>query len=211
MPTYLVNSCLDNTQYTVESSFVIQLGDIISFYEVLESILCGVIVGEIPPEPTTYQVNGSHTDCCTCYTESGYQSFVFSGCSVDETFYVDITEFCTLYGDTPLLNRVFKIYDEINDVSYCAEFIGLDVITANPNYQVDSGEGPFQNCEECPDSDIPRSANTESTVCVICCDCGATGSTINIITPPHPQWTDQYGTQVTQLNMITIGGNGLNS
>jgi hypothetical protein len=57
----------------------------------------------------------------------------------------------------------------------------------------------------------PRSANTESTVCEICCECGATGSTTNIITPPHPVWTDGYGTAVTQLNMIVIGGNGLNS
>jgi hypothetical protein len=211
MPTYLVNSCLDDAQYTVESSLVFQLDDIVSFYIDIESMLCGVIVTEITPEPTEYQVNGPHTDCCTCYTDSGYQSFVFTACSVDETFYVDITEFCNLYGSNPLLNEVFKIYDEINDVSYCAQFIGVSVEPPNSVYQVDSGEGPFQTCEECPDTDIPRSANTESTVCEICCDCGATGSTINIITPPHPVWTDGYGTAVTQLNMIVIGGNGLNA
>ena len=73
----------------------------------------------------------------------------------------------------------------------------------------------YLNCficnEENPDI-APRSANTETTVCEICCDCGATGSTVNQITPPHPVWTDGYGTPVTQLNMIVLGGpNGLNA
>jgi len=52
----------------------------------------------------------------------------------------------------------------------------------------------------------PRSANTEVFICIP--DCYFTGSTA--VTPPHPVWTDGYGTPVTQLNMITIGGNGLN-
>jgi len=72
----------------------------------------------------------------------------------------------------------------------------------------------YFNCTFCEsfDPNAPRSANTESFVCVICCDCGATGSTVNQVSPPHPVWTDGYGTQVTQLNMITLGGmNGLNS
>ena len=50
------------------------------------------------------------------------------------------------------------------------------------------------------------SANTEVIVCIT--DCNFTGSTQVI--PPHPIWTDGYGNEVTQLNMITIGGNGLN-
>jgi hypothetical protein len=73
----------------------------------------------------------------------------------------------------------------------------------------------YLNCFICSDENpdnAPRSANTESTICEICCDCGATGSTVNQITPPHPVWTDGYGTPVTQLNMIVLGGpNGLNA
>jgi len=42
-----------------------------------------------------------------------------------------------------------------------------------------------------------------------------TGDTVGEIVTwdlPHPVWTDGYGTQVTQLNMITLGGpNGLNN
>jgi hypothetical protein len=54
---------------------------------------------------------------------------------------------------------------------------------------------------------IPRNSGVEVTVCVELCD----QSVVSVI-PPHPEWTDGYGTQVTQLNMITIGGpNGLNN
>ena len=34
---------------------------------------------------------------------------------------------------------------------------------------------------------------------------------IYTITPPRPSWTNNYGTEVIELNMITIGGNGLNA
>jgi hypothetical protein len=69
----------------------------------------------------------------------------------------------------------------------------------------------YDDCVECR-GDVPRSANTEYEVCEICCDCGATGSTINLLTPPHPIYTDGYNTPVSQLNMVVLGGpNGLNS
>ena len=69
----------------------------------------------------------------------------------------------------------------------------------------------YFNCTFC-DVNPPRSANTEVFVCEVCCECGATGTTVNQITPPHPVWTDGYGTPVTQLNMIVLGGpNGLNN
>jgi hypothetical protein len=42
--------------------------------------------------------------------------------------------------------------------------------------------------------------------------CTPEGNTVVSVNPPHPEWTDGYGTQVTQLNMITLGGqNGLNN
>ena len=71
----------------------------------------------------------------------------------------------------------------------------------------------YFNCTFCEsfNPNAPRSANTETLVCVTCCPCdGTSGSTFSVI-PPHPVWTDGYGTPVTQLNMIVIGGiNGLN-
>jgi hypothetical protein len=35
---------------------------------------------------------------------------------------------------------------------------------------------------------------------------------VNSVTTPHPVYTDGFGTPVTQLNMVVLGGiNGLNS
>ena len=69
----------------------------------------------------------------------------------------------------------------------------------------------FDNCDECI-IDIPRSANTLVTICVEICTTGDTGTSVVSVNPPHPVYTDGYGTPVTQLNMVTLGGpNGLNN
>ena len=68
----------------------------------------------------------------------------------------------------------------------------------------------YFNCTFCESSVVnsPRSANTETFICIP--DCEFTGSTA--VAPPHPVWTDGYGTPVTQLNMVVLGGpNGLNA
>jgi hypothetical protein len=72
----------------------------------------------------------------------------------------------------------------------------------------------YFNCTFCETTIVnpPRSANTETYICNYCCDCGASGETITQIVPPHPIWSDGYGTWVTQMNMVLIGsGNGLNA
>jgi hypothetical protein len=68
----------------------------------------------------------------------------------------------------------------------------------------------YENCDACS-VQLPRSANTESNVCVIICN--TTGGTEAILVePPHPVWTDGNGAAVTQLNAITLGGMyGLNA
>ena len=73
----------------------------------------------------------------------------------------------------------------------------------------------FDSCYECTtlfDYESPRSAYTEQIICLQVCD-GISGSTIVVaVNPPHPVWTDNYGTEVTQLNAVTLGGiNGLNN
>lgn len=52
---------------------------------------------------------------------------------------------------------------------------------------------------------LPLSANTENTVCQELCD-----QSVISITPQHPTWTNEYGKEVVQMNMVLIGGNGLN-
>jgi hypothetical protein len=73
----------------------------------------------------------------------------------------------------------------------------------------------FNSCYECTtlfDYESPRSAYTEQIICVQVCD-DMSGSTVVVaVNPPHPVWTDNYGTEVTQLNAVTLGGiNGLNN
>ncbi len=53
------------------------------------------------------------------------------------------------------------------------------------------------------------SANTLSTVCVQVCTPDG-GTTVVSVNPPHPTWSSQDGGDVLQLNMVLIGGNGLN-
>jgi len=59
--------------------------------------------------------------------------------------------------------------------------------------------------------EVPISANTENTVCVSCCTSGNC-NTVTVVIPPHPQWTNEKGRTVIQMNAITLGGpNGLNN
>jgi hypothetical protein len=51
------------------------------------------------------------------------------------------------------------------------------------------------------------SANTEVFICLP--ECSTSGVTETKV--PHPVWTDGYNNSITQLNMVTIGGNGLNN
>jgi hypothetical protein len=51
------------------------------------------------------------------------------------------------------------------------------------------------------------SANTEVTICESLCD-----GSVEVLTPPHPVYSDLTGGTVVQLNMVTLGGpNGLNN
>lgn len=89
---------------------------------------------------------------------------------------------------------------------------------ANPCPQIPTGTTAiitnyYDICYDCtPDNpEPPRSAGTESTICVICYDV-LSGETVTVVSPPHPVWTDSRGIAVTQLNAITLGGmNGLNN
>lgn len=92
-----------------------------------------------------------------------------------------------------------------NESCLCFEVIG----TVTEPYPFNFGiSGPYSDCN-CQEP--PRSAGTESTICVICNDV-ISGETATSVNPPHPVWTDSRGTAVTQLNAIALGGmNGLNN
>ena len=93
-------------------------------------------------------------------------------------------------------------------------YILLNTCPLEPNYSTITPVSTYYNCIECAfdNTRFPRSANTETLICVVCCDCGSSGSTITQVAPPHPVYTDQYGTDVTQMNMVVLGGpKGLNN
>jgi hypothetical protein len=93
-------------------------------------------------------------------------------------------------------------------------YILLNNCPLEPNYNTITPVSTYYNCIQCvfDNTRFPRSANTETLICVVCCDCGSSGSTITQVAPPHPVYTDQYGTDVTQMNMVVLGGpKGLNN
>jgi len=63
----------------------------------------------------------------------------------------------------------------------------------------------FDDCETCNGYIIPISANTEYIDCLFC-----NGDAL-LVDAPHPVWTGLNGGAVTQLDAVTIGGNGWNS
>ena len=206
MPNYIINQCLTNEQFVI-SAVTLTEGATIEF-DISEARFCGTVGVETESEETPNIVLiGPHTNCCTCLsglTES--LNFNFKICGTEDEINIEATNFCSGYT-APTTGITYEIQFG-SDVPFCATFQGLNS-SGETNYFYSLG--PFLFCEDCG-QESPRSANTEVFVCEVCCDCGATGATVNQITPPHPVWSDGYGTPVTQLNMIVLGGmNGLNN
>jgi len=98
---------------------------------------------------------------------------------------------------SPSTGDVYSIQDEVGNV-ICA--VVTDTEPTTPSYVVVL---PYDTCEDC----TPQSVNNEYTLCVKDCD----GNLVELILP-HPVWTNNYGTAVTQLNAVALGGvNGLNN
>ena len=165
---------------------------------------CFTVVSESeePIEEEISSVTG-YTDCLECFQENNLGFLVVSCDDPGLSGPVNAIQF----NEWPL-GQYYQLCPP-PDFEFtgclCFNVTSISNLNNNPYFEV---SGPFENC----DCQLSRNSGTESLICEICCDCGATGSTVNQITPPHPIWTDGYGTQVTQLNMITLGGpNGLNN
>lgn len=148
----------------------------------------------------------SYSDCSTC-NENTYVGVSIGKCGGGGQQYINVPiEIYNLmgYGDNQSI-FVFENFGQCYGL--------LNPCALQPNYETRIPVALYQNCFECYNENtrFPRSGGTEYQICVICCPCGSSGSTITQVSPPHPVWTDGYGTPVTQLGMVTIGGNGLNS
>ena len=106
---------------------------------------------------------------------------------------------------TPTTGETYSFSDGLTGETICGTVMSLTL----PSLTTYSAMTLYDNCHECI-IDIPRSANTEENICIEICD--PSGNTVTSVPSPHPVWTDGYGTPVTQLNAITLGGqNGLNN
>jgi DNA-binding beta-propeller fold protein YncE len=217
------SACTNSNTYSsfyVTTDNTVAQGDIVKLMWGSNEWICAGLINTVNSNSGYYtyyntQKNGlgdtlKYDSCENCNSQ-GLIGVTLVNCNTGVESFVSITldNYLSIYSFDRFALPNYSVSDKFGN---CYQISNLCPIPLE-----EEGFTPVEfyfNCIICSEDNpgvVPRSANTESTVCEICCDCGATGSTINIITPPHPVWTDGYGTPVTQLNMIVIGGNGLNS
>jgi hypothetical protein len=126
-------------------------------------------------------------------------NFILEQCSSSNQFTVGFG-----VSFTPITGQTYSFSNGLTGETICGT-----ILTGTTGATTYSAITQYDNCNECI-IDIPRSANTAYDICEVCSD--ETVITVYNLTPPHPVYTDGYGTPVTQLNMVVIGGpNGLNS
>lgn len=153
-----------------------------------------------------------YESCSACTSDSTYVGVTLLQCSTNTygNYRILISDYEEMIGFGPVIPTECIS----NSEGYCFTMVNTCAITPEITYPIFTPSSKYTNCTNCQRNEYPnvgRSANTENFVCVTCCPCdGSSGSTFSV-TPPHPVWTDGYGTSVTQMNMITLGGiNGLN-
>ena len=126
-------------------------------------------------------------------------NFILEQCSSTTTFIVGFGE-----SFNPIVGEIYSFSNGLTGQTICGT-----ILSGTASATTYSAITQYDNCNECI-IDIPRSANTAYDICEVCSD--ETVITVYNLTPPHPIYTDGYGTPVTQLNMVTLGGpNGLNN
>jgi hypothetical protein len=203
MANYLIRSCDNRTEYVVDpNGNTIVTGTTYYFTFTGETDpICGTVISE-DSGSITEGLNSVdlYNNCLECLQDNNF-SFLVTGCTIETGGPVSSIEFSEF-----ALGKFYTLCANepgIFEGCFCFEVTGIQEgffpYTFNP-------VGPFDSCN-CM---TPRSANTESNICLEICT--ESGTTVVSVTPPHPEWTDGYGTQVTELNMITLGGmNGLNN
>jgi hypothetical protein len=146
--------------------------------------------------------------CTTCISTSSIVVGLIK-CDTDEESFVTISlsNYLSIIGNGFTLPN-YTIRDQRQN---CYTITSVCPLPSSASTESMSVAYFFYSCQYCPDQ-IITSANTEYNTCVICCECGSTGSTVNSVSTPHPIYTDGYNNPIMQLNMVVLGGpNGLNS
>ena len=94
------------------------------------------------------------------------------------------------------------------DTGACIQINAVNTATTE-NYNTGFLVKEYASCAACL---APITANTEQVIgYYLNSDINAGTPTGKTFVPPHPVWTNNQNHAVIQANMITIGGNGLNS
>ena len=149
-----------------------------------------------------------YDDCNTCVGSSTIVVGLIN-CDTDEDSYVTISlsNYLSIIGNGFSLPN-YTIRDQRQN---CYTITSVCPLPSSASTESMLAVYFYFSCQYCPDQ-IITSANTEYNTCVICCECGSTGSTVNSVSTPHPIYTDGYNNPIMQLNMVVLGGtNGLNA
>jgi|LakMenEpi03Aug12_release.lakeMendotaPanAssembly.Ray.scaffolds.fasta_scaffold50397_3 hypothetical protein len=197
MANILLRSCNELTEVVVANENFLQLNLAFNLNFTGETPLgCYTVITETT-DPITDGIDAytQYNDCLDCLQQNNYSFFVQNCDDPNLSGPVNSNQF----NEWPVGNT-YQLCGPFFDGCLCFSALSATTIVIEPVFTV---RGPFSDCF-CENS--PRSANTEYNICEVC-----SGETITI-QPPHPVYTDKFGTSVTQLNMITLGGeNGLNN
>jgi uncharacterized delta-60 repeat protein len=183
-----------NTDGSVDTSFVIGTGFTSSFGSSSGAITIQVQSdGKILAGGGFTSYNGELLNKMVRLTPDG---------SIDDTFDIgsgfdNAVNVIQLQSEDRIL--VGGNFNSVDDF-FAPRFTSL--VTNQPNVEI-QGSLLFDNCEIC--NSFILSSNTEYVDCLIC-----NGDAL-LVDAPHPIWSNNYGRAVTQLDAVTIGGNGWNS
>jgi hypothetical protein len=217
METWEAIDCVTNQVFNVSLVSGSSENDIVHIKWGETDFLC-VTLSRLTDGISRFYSDGiTHNDCTTC--ESTIElGLTIRSCVTGIESYIKVTS--EVWQNIVGYSTPFTVgYPVISDANGNCYFVTNSCpITIQEGAQSFTPQNYYFNCPQCAfdnQSDnqrMARSANTEYNACVICCDCGSTATTVNSVATPHPVYTDGFGTPVTQLNMVVLGGiNGLNS
>ena len=144
---------------------------------------------------------GEYATCLNCILSSG-GNFEFVSC-LDNQVFVEINTLSV--ATIPELNQTYFLNTE-EGTNGCFTFLGGYTGGTPGQETLNTSTGPFGDCDECQ-QETPYGVNPPYELCVPDCS----GNTVSL-DMPHPVWTNGYGTPITQLNAVTLGGpDGLNN
>ena len=110
------------------------------------------------------------------------------------------TNYTVTAATSLVVGQIYSFFFDENNGS-CGTVI--EAIPSGPVYTLGVA---YELCNDCL-LNTPQAVYPEYTLCVTDCN----GDLVEL-TFPHPVWTNNYGTAVTQLNAVELGGvNGLNN